>query len=133
MFAQLLANLPPHSGGLLPVAFGLFHPSAAVRENTVDFLTMINAHPTGSKFIQGMNAFHRLALARHAIQREISNQSPPFLNGHNHTPQRYGHARNLSNTGSQKSHTNSNGSGSGEGLYGRSNDKEVPPLPPLSA
>lgn len=41
----LLAQLPPHFGGLLPVAFGLFHPSSQVRQLTVDLLETIDAHP----------------------------------------------------------------------------------------
>lgn len=136
MHLQLLSHLPSHFGGLLPLAFALFHPSPFVRDCAVDFLNTINAHPTGSKFVQGMNAFHRLAYARLASERGM----PPTPSHGNSSASYYksrsgGHDRKGSVAASHRSHSNSNGSGSGsgEGFYGRVNDKDVPPLPPMSA
>lgn len=44
-FLQLLAYLPQNQGGLLPLGFGLFHPSAQVRRYTVDFFNRLDQHP----------------------------------------------------------------------------------------
>lgn len=48
----------------MPLAFGLFHPSALVRSQVVDLLSHISSHPIGKKYIQTLNTFQRLALAR---------------------------------------------------------------------
>ncbi|KDN37377.1 spindle pole body interacting protein [Tilletiaria anomala UBC 951] len=61
---ELLSLLPSHSGGLTPLAFGVFHPSAAVRVSVLDLFTNIALHPVGCKLLHGLNAFVRLALAR---------------------------------------------------------------------
>ncbi|PWZ00252.1 hypothetical protein BCV70DRAFT_206505 [Testicularia cyperi] len=66
---ELLALLPPHSGGLLPVALGLFHPVPAVRDAVVDFFLRLCRHSIGRKFVQSMHVFQRLALARLAQER----------------------------------------------------------------
>lgn len=42
---QLLAHLPSHFGGLLPLAFGLFHPSPVVRNATLELFDQIGSHP----------------------------------------------------------------------------------------
>ncbi|KAK9898601.1 spindle pole body interacting protein [Cystobasidium minutum MCA 4210] len=128
---EVLAHLPSHFGGLLPLAFGLFHPSSSVRECTIDFLNTVNAHPTGHKFVQSMNAFHRLAYARLASERGMP--STPSHPGLPYKSARSDHARKASIAASHRSHTTSNGSGSGEGFYGKMSDKDVPPLPPMSA
>lgn len=70
--SQLLAHLPSHAGGLLPVAFGVFHPQASVRNSVVDLLTLLDAHPTGNKFLSSLNRFHKLAFSRLAQERGIS-------------------------------------------------------------
>lgn len=44
IFHQLLAWLPPHAGGLLPIGFGLFHQQESIREITVDFLNTLKTH-----------------------------------------------------------------------------------------
>lgn len=44
LFSQLLSHLPLHSGGLLPLAFGLFHPIPTVRDQTVDLFTTIRSY-----------------------------------------------------------------------------------------
>jgi len=67
---ELLANLPPHSGGLLPISFGLFHQQEAVRDVTVDLLTILRSFPIGMHFLQSLNHFHRYAYVRQAHARE---------------------------------------------------------------
>ncbi|GAC99096.1 hypothetical protein PHSY_006694 [Pseudozyma hubeiensis SY62] len=66
---EVLALLPPHTGGLLPLALGLFHPSAAARDAVMDFLLRLCRHPVGRKFVQSMHTYHRLAFARLAQER----------------------------------------------------------------
>ncbi|BGP39727.1 hypothetical protein JCM10450v2_003696 [Rhodotorula kratochvilovae] len=66
----LLAALPAHFGGLLPLAFGLFHPAPEARHYTLELLDRLSSHPTGSKFLTHLNAFHRLAYARLARERD---------------------------------------------------------------
>ncbi|KDE03431.1 hypothetical protein MVLG_06094 [Microbotryum lychnidis-dioicae p1A1 Lamole] len=67
----LLARLPAHMGGLLPLAFGLFHPSTTVRSYTISLFDQINANPTGRKFVQALNAFHRSAYHRLCKENEV--------------------------------------------------------------
>ncbi|GAA5982185.1 hypothetical protein JCM10908_004772 [Rhodotorula pacifica] len=67
----LLAQLPSHQGGLLPLAFGFFHPSAEVRHWTLELFDNLSAHPTGSKFVASLNAFQRLAFARLSAERDM--------------------------------------------------------------
>ncbi|GAA5928125.1 AFI1/MesA family protein [Sporobolomyces koalae] len=66
----LLAHLPSHSGGLLPLAFGLFHPSPIVRAYTLELFDLVGSHPTGKKFVSGLNAFHRAAYNRLSFERQ---------------------------------------------------------------
>ncbi|ETS60005.1 hypothetical protein PaG_05996 [Moesziomyces aphidis] len=66
---EVLALLPPHTGGLLPIATGLFHPMQAVRDAVVDFLLRLCQHPVGRKFVQSMHTYQRLAFARLAQER----------------------------------------------------------------
>lgn len=66
---ELLALLPPHRGGLLPISNGLFHPSAPVRHGMMEMLSRMLGHPAGRKFIQSLNTFHRLAFARSLQER----------------------------------------------------------------
>ncbi|EST05000.2 Arf3-interacting protein 1, N-terminal domain protein [Kalmanozyma brasiliensis GHG001] len=66
---EVLALLPPHTGGLLPLALGLFHPSPAARDAVVDFFLRLCRHPVGRKFVQSMHTYHRLAFARLAQDR----------------------------------------------------------------
>ncbi|GAA5868799.1 hypothetical protein JCM1840_005123 [Sporobolomyces johnsonii] len=65
----LLAHLPPHFGGLLPLAFGLFHPSPSVRNSTLELFDQLSSHPTGRKFVVALNAFHRSAYTRLSSDR----------------------------------------------------------------
>jgi len=46
---QLLTLLPPHYGGLMPVANGLFHRWPGVRENALELLTTIQLYPVSDK------------------------------------------------------------------------------------
>ncbi len=41
----VLAPLTPYQGGLLPLAFGLFHPSEGVRGYALDLFDALSAHP----------------------------------------------------------------------------------------
>ncbi len=59
---ELLALLPPHTGGLLPLALGLFHPNQAARDAVVDFFLRLCRHPVGRKFVQSMHTYHRSPL-----------------------------------------------------------------------
>lgn len=60
----MLAHLPSHFGGLLPVAFGLLHPAEGVRGAAVDLFENLERHPTGNKFVRNLNAFYRSAYFR---------------------------------------------------------------------
>ena len=42
---QLLTFLPPHWGGLMPVANGLFHRWPIVREHTLEILATLQQFP----------------------------------------------------------------------------------------
>ncbi|GAA5826354.1 hypothetical protein JCM3770_000133, partial [Rhodotorula araucariae] len=68
----LLAALPAHFGGLLPLAFGLFHPTPEARHYTLELLDRLSAHPTGRIFVAHLNAFHRLAYARLTRDRDAA-------------------------------------------------------------
>ncbi|GAA5924641.1 hypothetical protein JCM1841_006373, partial [Sporobolomyces salmonicolor] len=68
----LLAHLPPHFGGLLPLAFGLFHPSPSIRNSTLELFDQLSAHPTGRKFVVALNAFHRSAYTRLSRDRHAA-------------------------------------------------------------
>ncbi|BGP31722.1 hypothetical protein JCM10296v2_003496 [Rhodotorula toruloides] len=67
----LLAHLPSHFGGLLPLAFGFFHALPEVRHHTLDLFDQLSAHPTGAKLVSILNAFHRLAYARLSAERYV--------------------------------------------------------------
>ncbi|ORY92415.1 docking domain of Afi1 for Arf3 in vesicle trafficking-domain-containing protein [Leucosporidium creatinivorum] len=75
----MLAQLPSHFGGLLPLAFGLFHPVPSIRYSAVELLERLDAHPTGQKFVQSLNAFHRLAYHRLLRERRGDLTSPTSL------------------------------------------------------
>ncbi|EPQ26928.1 uncharacterized protein PFL1_05563 [Pseudozyma flocculosa PF-1] len=66
---ELLSLVPLHAGGLLPLGFGLFHPSLSVRGAMVDFFLRLSSHPVGKKFVQSLNTYQRLAFARLANDR----------------------------------------------------------------
>ncbi|KAF9067495.1 docking domain of Afi1 for Arf3 in vesicle trafficking-domain-containing protein [Rhodocollybia butyracea] len=68
---ELLSYLFPHSGGLLPLAFGLFHQKESVRDATVDLFDQLRAYPVGVLFLQSLNHFQRYAYVRLAHAREV--------------------------------------------------------------
>ncbi|TFY64750.1 hypothetical protein EVJ58_g2408 [Rhodofomes roseus] len=69
---QLLAYMPPHINGLLPLSFGLFHQSETVRDLTIDIFNELRSYPIGVQFLQALNPFQRYAYVRqaHAHARE---------------------------------------------------------------
>ena len=44
----MLALVPPHQGGLLPLSLGLLHPQEIIRECTVDILNELRQYPVRS-------------------------------------------------------------------------------------
>ncbi|KAJ7233911.1 docking domain of Afi1 for Arf3 in vesicle trafficking-domain-containing protein [Mycena rebaudengoi] len=67
---ELLAHLMPHGGGLLHLAFSLFHQKESVRDATVDLFNQLRAFPVGVLFLQALNHFQRYAYVRQAHARE---------------------------------------------------------------
>jgi hypothetical protein len=90
---QLLSLIPPYTGGLLPLSFGLFHQQEVVRDLTVDLFTQLRMFPVSSsiiqsvffgavlismnacmqvgvQFLQALNHFQRYAYVRQAHARE---------------------------------------------------------------
>ncbi|KAE8186789.1 hypothetical protein CF328_g7122, partial [Tilletia controversa] len=67
---ELLSHLPAHTGGLNPLAYGLYHPASAVRNAMVEFFSNMCSHPVARKLITNLSTFHRLALARLLNERE---------------------------------------------------------------
>ncbi|KAJ3748768.1 mesa protein [Lentinula detonsa] len=68
---ELLSYLTPHSGGLLPLAFGLFHQREGVRDATIDLFNQLRAYPVGILYLQSLNHFQRYAYVRLAHAREV--------------------------------------------------------------
>ncbi|KAF5346342.1 hypothetical protein D9758_011477 [Tetrapyrgos nigripes] len=71
---QLLSHLTPHTGGLLPLGFGLLHQKESVREATVDLFNRLRTFPVGVLFLQALNHFQRYAFVRQAHAREKREQ-----------------------------------------------------------
>ncbi|KAF7357919.1 Protein mesA [Mycena venus] len=67
---ELLAYLMPHGGGLIHLAFSLFHQKESVRDATVDLFNQLRAYPVGVLFLQALNHFQRYAYVRQAHARE---------------------------------------------------------------
>ncbi|KAF9159442.1 hypothetical protein DFQ26_006521 [Actinomortierella ambigua] len=61
---EFLSHLPLNQGGLFPIAYGLFHPLAAVRDDTTEFLNRLAQHPTGRVFVNTLNKFERTTYER---------------------------------------------------------------------
>jgi len=86
---ELLSMLPAHSGGLLPLSFGLFHQQEHIRDLTVDLFTQLRMYPVhilpqlpgrfltasqiGVQALQALNHFQRYAYVRQAHARERPN------------------------------------------------------------
>ncbi|EEB96556.1 hypothetical protein MPER_04294 [Moniliophthora perniciosa FA553] len=77
---ELLSYLMPHSGGLLPLGFGLFHHKESIREATVDLFNHLRQYPVGVLFLQTLNHFQRYAYAAHHPQP--SAYAPPMGRAH---------------------------------------------------
>ncbi|KAF9927455.1 hypothetical protein FBU30_003254 [Linnemannia zychae] len=73
---EFLSSLPLSQGGLFYVAYGLFHPVAGVRQDTVAFFNRLDQHPTGRVYIRSLNRFERNTYERlakeAAAQEEMS-------------------------------------------------------------
>ncbi|KAF9101080.1 hypothetical protein BGX29_006015 [Mortierella sp. GBA35] len=73
---EFLSSLPLSQGGLFCVAYGLFHPIAGVRQDTVAFFNRLDQHPTGHVYIRSLNRFERNTYERlakeSATQEEMS-------------------------------------------------------------
>ncbi|KAA1472050.1 spindle pole body interacting protein [Dentipellis sp. KUC8613] len=76
---ELLALSPPHSGGLLPLSYGLFHQQELVRDLTVDLFNQLRVFPVGVQFLQALNHFQRYAYVRqaHARENRMRDLAPP--------------------------------------------------------
>ncbi|KAK9370501.1 docking domain of Afi1 for Arf3 in vesicle trafficking-domain-containing protein [Lipomyces kononenkoae] len=61
---QLLAFLPVHQGGILPIAAGLFHSQNEVRHSTAEIICRIRDHEAGRHFYNELDLFHKLAFER---------------------------------------------------------------------
>jgi len=81
---EMLASVPPHQGGLLPLSLGLLHPQEVIRECTVDIFNELKQYPIGVLFLQSLNHFQRYAYVRLAAARKAkapSNRSESSLGG----------------------------------------------------
>ncbi|KAF9954075.1 hypothetical protein BGZ72_004937 [Mortierella alpina] len=80
---EFLSSLPLSQGGLFCIAYGLFHPMASVRSDTVQFLNRINQHPTGRVYIKSLNRFERNTYER--LAREFAKQEENALRQQHYT------------------------------------------------
>ncbi|RSH89393.1 hypothetical protein EHS25_002505 [Saitozyma podzolica] len=58
---ELLSYLPPHAGGITPIANGLFHRLPSVREDAVTILSSMQRFNVGRLAVASLNYFHRKA------------------------------------------------------------------------
>ncbi|CAG8726608.1 3141_t:CDS:10 [Cetraspora pellucida] len=77
---EFLSYLPQNQGGLFPIGLGLFYPLKTVRDNTIELFNRLNSHATGSKFIQSLNSFQKLAYERQLNQKRERQQQLEFAN-----------------------------------------------------
>ncbi|KAG0290888.1 hypothetical protein BGZ98_003253, partial [Dissophora globulifera] len=79
---EFLSSLPLSQGGLFCIAYGLFHPLANVRNDTVAFFNRFYQHPTGRVYIKSLNRFHRNTYQRlareYALLEENANKQPAY-------------------------------------------------------
>ncbi|EGG11879.1 uncharacterized protein MELLADRAFT_32967 [Melampsora larici-populina 98AG31] len=125
---EILSYAPHYLGGLSPFTYGLFHSSEIIRSLCVEFIRRIESHPTGQKFFQGLNTFHKLAYQRlaHYMYKRISGS---FLVNSNTNTNTNGNSNGvLSNYGSpnllQQSQMG-NGTGGGGNEYEVQDQSEV--------
>ncbi|KAL0956922.1 hypothetical protein HGRIS_003026 [Hohenbuehelia grisea] len=85
---ELLSYVIPQGGGLLHLAFGLFHQQEFVRDMTVELLNQLRCYPIGVLFLQAMNHFHRYAYVRqaYALEKRLAQEQQPTQPG-NQPPQ----------------------------------------------
>jgi len=67
---EMLALMPPHQGGLLPLSLGLLHPQEIIRDCTVDIFNELRQYPVGVLLLQSLNHFQRYAYVRQAAARK---------------------------------------------------------------
>jgi hypothetical protein len=67
---EFLSHLTPHTGFLLPLAFGLFHQKASVRDATIELFDTLRGFDVGTLFLQSLNHFQRYAYVRLAHAKE---------------------------------------------------------------
>lgn len=84
VWKQILSHAPPYSGGLSPFGFGLHHTSEKIRNLTVEFIRKIESNPTGQKFFQSLNLFHKLGYQRLAHYIHYQQTRPGSLNVASH-------------------------------------------------
>jgi hypothetical protein len=61
-----------HFGGLIPIANGLFHPLASVRNNALELLCTIQAYAVGRHALSTLNYLHRKTFVELLERRETS-------------------------------------------------------------
>jgi len=76
---EMLALVPPHQGGLLPLSLGLLHPQEVIRDFTVDIFNELRQYPIGVIFLQSLNHFQRYAYVRLAAVRKAKLGEPSQL------------------------------------------------------
>ncbi|CAK9781024.1 spindle pole body interacting protein [Cutaneotrichosporon oleaginosum] len=69
---ELLTYLPMHFGGLIPVANGLIHPLASVRNDCLDLLCTINQYTVGRHALLTLNYFLRKTFVELLERREAT-------------------------------------------------------------
>jgi len=89
---EMLASVPPHQGGLLPLSLGLLHPQEVIRDCTVDIFNELRQYPIGVLFLQSLNHFQRYAYVRLAAARKARTTKEQ---GHLQPPPRQPHTAPL--------------------------------------
>jgi hypothetical protein len=64
--------MPPHLGGITPIAIGLYHRWPSVRESTMELLDTIKQFVPGQLSIGSLNYFHRKTYVQLLEQREVA-------------------------------------------------------------
>ncbi|KAG0750010.1 hypothetical protein G6F57_004179 [Rhizopus arrhizus] len=67
---EFLSYLPQHQGGLSPLGVGLFHSNPLIREKALELFRRLERSPVGSKFIQDLSKFQKIAYERQAAKVE---------------------------------------------------------------
>ncbi|CAD6967698.1 unnamed protein product, partial [Tilletia controversa] len=125
---ELLSDLPAHTGGLSPLAYGLYHPVPAVRNAMVEFFANLCTHPVARKLITNLSTFHRLALARLLNERELQINALRVAQG-----QQQGHSQGQSGPGSGPGPQPRGGESLANGTMQGGPSRLVPSSPPYPA